>query len=454
MIRCRKYRVSGWGKRLALATAFCTIPFLCTASTVVETQSTPLQTFNYYLKAFTRGDIDAFTTYIQLRSAYARIDLADRNYASQMLSMYDAMNGRYEDADTHFRAAFPGATKARKCPSSSYQAVSFKKAVAGIAEESRVLMINESHSEIGTRALILEILPVLRESGFRYVAFEALAGPKDLSDRVGAVSTLPLDDKDLVARGYPLDSNKAGFYLREPIFGEIIRDSIRLGFGLVAYDPRSFSSREDREEKEARNLKAFLDEHPRDRLLVIAGYSHIWKNGGWMADRLRKMGDYRITSVDQIDGWGGCEGTKGLKSYPYILKRKDSNSKYWAYQAGTDLTVLNVLNNERGVKGSWLTLNGSRRQVTLPNSICNERVPCMVSATSISELPNAVPADRLVVLGSEKPILYLSLGTYRLSTQTKEAKLMWNLVVGSKGMSLAPAKTHTNSHQTALGDSP
>jgi hypothetical protein len=221
----------------------------------------------------------------------------------------------------------------------------------------------------------------------------------------------------------------------------------------VAYDPRNFSSRDDREEKEARNLKAFLDEHPHERLLVIAGYSHIWKTGGWMADRLRTMGDYKITSVDQIDGWGGCEGTTWSKSYPFVFMSRSSNSEYWAYKKGTDVTVLNLMNNQRGARTSWLSLNGFRRKVTLPGSVCNGLAPCLVSATYILESADAVPADRLFVLEGEKPILYLRPNTYRLTAQTGTGKLVWRLQVDQEGETLEPVETQARSHRNPLKNS-
>lgn len=408
----------------------------CWASHLDEVKSTAVKKINNQLKSFAHGDVDAFTTYLKLRSEYRNVNLSERNYASQILSMYDAMNGRYDDADIHFRDAFPGASKSLTCPTSGYQAVSLKNAIAVIAGKSRILMINESHSEIGTRALIYEMLPTLKELGFRYVAFEALAVSKNVSVHSGTAAVPSLDDKKLIERGYAIDSNKAGFYIREPVFGELIRESIRLGFGLVAYDPRRFSSRKDREEKEAQNLSVFLDQHPSERLLVVAGYSHILKTDGWMADELRRRGDYKITSVDQVDGIGGCGGIVNDVSYPYVLKSKDSASKFWSYQSGSDVTVLQVLDNLRGAKATWLTLGGVRRELALPRSVCREKVPCMVSATYASESDDAVPADRLIVFGREKPILYLSPGTYRLSTQTRIEKLIWHLVVGLRGSSL------------------
>lgn len=438
---------------LALARAIYATAFLCVASFGAAAAPPPFQRFNDSLKAFTRGAADNFETYMALRHLYAEIDPPHRNYAAQMLSMYDAMNGRYEDADIHFRESFPGATKPRSCPIDGYRSVPLKEAITSVALDSRVLMINESHSEIGTRALILRMLPILRKAGFRNVAFEALAGPKDMPGWVAGASVLPLDDRDLVTRGYPLDSNQAGFYLREPVFGELIRHSIQLGFNLVAYDPRNFSSRDDREEKEARNLKAFLDEHPHERLLVIAGYSHIWKTGGWMADRLRTMGDYKITSVDQIDGWGGCEGTTWSKSYPFVFMSRSSNSEYWAYKKGTDVTVLNLMNNQRGARTSWLSLNGFRRKVTLPGSVCNGLAPCLVSATYILESADAVPADRLFVLEGEKPILYLRPNTYRLTAQTGTGKLVWRLQVDQEGETLEPVETQARSHRNPLKNS-
>jgi hypothetical protein len=132
---------------------------------------------------------------------------------------------------------------------------------------------------------------------------------------------------------------------------------------------------------------------------------------------------------------------------------RSSNSEYWAYKKGTDVTVLNLMNNQRGARTSWLSLNGFRRKVTLPGSVCNGLAPCLVSATYILESADAVPADRLFVLEGEKPILYLRPNTYRLTAQTGTGKLVWRLQVDQEGETLEPVETQARSHRNPLKNS-
>ena len=84
-------------------------------------------------------------------------------------------------------------------------------AIAALAAQRRIVMVNEAHHDGHTRQLTLELLPQLRALGFTYFAAEALGN----------------DDPDLAKRGYPV--RKSGTeYLRDPMYGDIVREAIRL----------------------------------------------------------------------------------------------------------------------------------------------------------------------------------------------------------------------------------
>src|SRR5690348_16744286 len=79
-------------------------------------------------------------------------------------------------------------------------------AIAALAAQRRIVMVNEAHHDGHTRQLTLELLPKLRALGFGYFAAEALGD----------------NDPDLARRGYPV--RKSGTeYLRDPMYGEILR---------------------------------------------------------------------------------------------------------------------------------------------------------------------------------------------------------------------------------------
>jgi hypothetical protein len=223
-----------------------------------------------------QGKVDAFHAYEEILSDAQAASGSSKGYALQLLSMYDALNGRYDDAYNHYRQAFP-TSPLISCPGADYEAVNLDHEIKKATQGYQVVVINESHSVVVTRATIYNLLPALYKMGYHYVAFEALALEENLNgqSRDAGTRSVGLRDHDLVKRGYPLDTNNAGFYLREPIFGEVIREAIKLGYGLVAYDPLKSKSKDDRETLQSSNLMKFISTHPREKLVVIGGYSHI-----------------------------------------------------------------------------------------------------------------------------------------------------------------------------------
>ena len=86
------------------------------------------------------------------------------------------------------------------------------------ADEHQVLMINEEHRTPVHRAFTHRLLPALRAKGFRYLALEALAE----------------DAAALRTRGHPV--HDTGIYTNDPVFADLIRDALKLGFEVVPYD--------------------------------------------------------------------------------------------------------------------------------------------------------------------------------------------------------------------------
>jgi len=128
----------------------------------------------------------------------------------------------------------------------------------------------------------------------------ALWGPPVPRDAAHC-SDASLFDTGLEARGYPLLAS--GGYTKDPVFAEIIREALRLGFRLVPYDP--FHAEHDqaqREQTQADNLACVFKANPKARLLVIGGFSHIDEgeskrvpDRGMMARRFRKA-----TGIDPL----------------------------------------------------------------------------------------------------------------------------------------------------------
>jgi hypothetical protein len=304
------------------------------------------------------------------------------------------------------------------------------------------VMVNEAHHDAHTRELTLELLPRLRAMGFRYFAAEAV------------------DDKDpdLMQRGYANDSTGSE-YLLEPLYGEIIRQAIKLGYIIVPYDVDA-SSPVARDTVQARTLyeKVFAKD-PQAKLFVHAGYSHIDKavgnlGGGIkpMAMQLKRISGYDPLCVDQVQFRDVAVGGLDFGFYdrvalqfsprnPIALRKLDSD-EYWtsdprehdisvilppAAASDLDYGVANMADAVRREitlprepfdlreRPSWLSLDGKRTTVAIGTDLCQDQVPCVVDAYYSDEPDSAVPADRYTFLKAHSHnVLYLYPGHYRL----------------------------------------
>lgn len=366
--------------------------------------SSHLPTFMAGANDVFQGKDDAFLSYVALHGSYQVMSAEDRKQAGQLLSMVDAMFGRYDDAARHYADTFPSKS-APSCPGAPFEARPAVEALAALARDARVVLINESHSKVATRSSIISVLPALRKAGFTHLALEAL-NPATTSSVIRA-------EPNMQRHQLP-DNVKAGFYLREPVFAQMVNGARDLGFGLVAYESEA-SEQPLREEEQAANLAHWLQSHPHDRLVVVAGYSHIWKSDGWMAQRLAAFTHLPILSVDQIEGIGGCTG-KPQPATPSLWVTPSGQA--WAMQPErVDATVIWHSSDARGDVGSWLDLGGRRREVSVA-AACGGKRPCLIEARTV-DAEGSVPEDRLVLFSaSESASLYLSPGRYVLTTRT------------------------------------
>lgn len=408
-------------RAVVIAASICAVAWLSLspvyAAEQVKYSVTSLSEFQQAFGRLAKDEGDALAEYTLLRSLYRNLEGMEKNQASQWLSMVDAMFGRYQDAENHYLTAFPSANQPIKCPTIGATAQPAHEALQLLISNAEIVMINESHSFVRTRSFLYSILPTLKKLGFNYLALEALA---PASDALLQGSFSPsLYDTSLPSRGYPLDRSSAGLYLREPVYAELVREAVDLGFKLIAYETLSAGSRAEREDGQAKALAKVIDADPNSKIAVIAGYSHIWKADGWMADRLQRRTGRKILSIDQTAGLAGCDGPAGDGSKSaYIMT--DADGKAWSMKPDrVDVTVIHVPSKDgRTEDDGWLTLGGQRRGTKPDVSACIEAWPCLVSAFYTDEERNSVPADRLLLDRQDvNALLFLKSGTYRYVVQ-------------------------------------
>lgn len=132
---------------------------------------------------------------------------------------------------------------------------------------TQVIMVNEEHRMPRHRLLTTALLKPLYEKGYRYLAVETLSY-----------------DSSWLKNGYPV--LKTGTYSKDPVFAEMLRRALNIGYILVPYDlnkvPDEYQTMNSmqrqvfREEMQAKNIiNNILKKDPGAKILVHGGRDHI-----------------------------------------------------------------------------------------------------------------------------------------------------------------------------------
>lgn len=178
------------------------------------------------------------------------------------------------------------------------------EAIVDRARQTSIVILNEAHDYPRHRAFALEVARALRPLGYSILALEALANDPDPRKSAAAMETI-------AKRGHVLLED--GHYTKDPVFADFIRQSLALGYRLLAYEhvpdlgtPAEMMAA--REEGQARNLVERVFKNAGEaKLLIFVGYAHaaeapLISNGEsmeWMAARLKRMTGIDPLTIDQ-----------------------------------------------------------------------------------------------------------------------------------------------------------
>lgn len=221
------------------------------------------------------------------------VSMQDKGMFYQAAMTFASFAGLHQLAMQYEQQAFP---KRNTVLQKFEQAVKVEPAEKYIIEhfgEEPIILFNEAHSRGQNRAFIRALLPALYEKGFRCLAVETLDHMDTLLNR----------------RGYP--TGKTGYYVREPAFGQLIREALEMGFDLLPYEDTTTSyntqksyleNQNSRDLAQANNIVAYHKKHPGRKIVVLAGHGHIEKksNDGWvkMAQNLCSILDRNVPSIE------------------------------------------------------------------------------------------------------------------------------------------------------------
>ncbi|MDZ4047733.1 MAG: hypothetical protein U1E00_05295 [Pseudoxanthomonas sp.] len=348
----------------------------------------------------------------------------------QMQAQRASLVGDYDYAHANYFGGIPKADAEEMGLTRLYPAL---PTLAGLVEGRQVVMLNESHGHSNQRAANFIFVRELRKLGFTHLALEALFPTSTIEDPCRSSVT---KDTELHARGYALKDT--GFYLNDPIYGELVRMALAEGYSLVAYD-HSFPDPKSpqREQEQARNIACVLRDDPDARIVVIGGGGHISKatggsmEGGMMGLRLAAMLAVEPLAIANrvlhLNGLSGAPGETGyidpagdgmLAGQAYFSDSADGPHSIDGYDRAAYIPVP----TKRSADAGWLRLGGWRVPAPQVPLTC-DRAPCLLEARRVGEDPEAVPGDRCVVEAAGQSCqLFLAPGHYEASLLDAESQ--------------------------------
>ena len=371
----------------------------------------------------------------------------------QYLSWFQTWIGDYDGARKSFSIAQPVQADDGPSPMGGYRARPADEVILDLTKDRKAVFFNEAHSAPITRTLTVELLARLRAQGFTHFAAE----------------TLYTGDKALQKRGYA--TVKSGFYVSEPIYGEMVRTALRLGFKVIAYDAENAGVGDPREKEGAEALYSqVFKRDPNARLVVNAGFAHVQKSGVYLGGSSMAMFFAKISGIEPlvVEQTMMIQHARTDQDHPYYLAATQAahpNRPFafvndagqpWTLKPGLyDVSVFFPPPALVDNRPDWVSLDGTRLAYAVGSEACRGQFPCMIEARYENEGEDAVAADRtvlnvidpntpitermLVNQGSAQSRLYLYPGTYRVTATDR-----FDHTLTSRNVAMGSAPTPTD----------
>ncbi|MHB1588481.1 hypothetical protein [Metallibacterium scheffleri] len=362
------------------------------------------------------------TLFLQARYDSDR-DRAFRAIFGQYLSWYQTFIGDYIGAAHSFSIAQPLLADDAPSPrlAGQWRAVPALDALARLARGRKAIFLNENHSAPITRTLTVQLLARLRAEGYDTFAAETLYTG---------------DMTALATRGYATDAS--GFYTREPVYAEMVRRALALGYRVIAYEAESDTQGDAREREQAENLyRRAFDGHPDARLVVNAGYAHIQKRGAYLDGHAMAWHFMRRSGIDPLcveqtmlfahldtheDHPWWTQVMQALRPTAPIIFESAASTPWTLRPGAYDVSVWFPPQQITDNRPTWLSLGGLRRSYRVAAiDYCPNALPCLLEARPLGAPHAAIPDDRVILRQADEiSVLWLAPGRYRLSARDRD----------------------------------
>lgn len=379
-----------------------------------------------------------YMSFAPMREVYFELLTQAYLFVGDYSGAAEAEEKLYENVSFRVQARKKNAEDLKQSPLEGFAPRSALKVISEAGDKHQVIIINEEHRAPVHRALTYRLLSTLYAKGFRYFAAE----------------TLSIEDSDLVRRGYP--TQKSGFYTADPVYADLVRHAIKLGFKIVHYEhetrctsDNSDVCQDERERGQAQNLyDRILKQDPKAKILVHVGRTHAAKtyyegHYGLMAWHFQKITGIEPFTIDQVFYSELKNPLDELPLYRYatnkhlLLKEPtvfvSPDGKFFT-RAGYDLEVFTPRVQYVNGRPDWLRLDGARKAHRLSlkklslqdeNKKLKASAPILVQAFIERESADAVPIDQIILYpAKEIPMLLLPKGLMRIRAIDDKGKVI------------------------------
>jgi hypothetical protein len=218
----------------------------------------------YSIGEITKFDYKAYLKLKNMDSIYYGSDM-ERSY-NELISVLESRYGKYIESENRMEQYWTTSRQNLTEHFPNIKVVQMSEIIDSLISQNQVTMISEIHNQPVFRAIAYSFLEICYKNGYRYFAVEALKRT----------------DGTLNKRKYPL-LYETGFYTDEPVFGDLLRQAMNMGYTLVPYDTfPAPSSTINRDQGQALNMiNKTIAKDSIAKILVLGGMGHIFDKKGF-----------------------------------------------------------------------------------------------------------------------------------------------------------------------------
>ncbi|WP_439470779.1 hypothetical protein [Brevundimonas sp.] len=311
------------------------------------------------------------------------------------------------------------------------------------AARTSIVILNEAHNISGHRNFAGQVARALRPLGYDWFAAETFTQRQQE----------PAPSITLYRQGMPFIAD-FGWYSRDPVYAEAVREAARLGYRFASYEQMFDQQAPEgadwegeiaaREEAQADNLIAnILSGNPGAKVFVYVGYAHAMEKPGvggtWFAARLKAKTGIDPLTIEQSFNWPALNPAHDAPHVAAVLERFAPTAPVVVWKDGAtigarthagqmDLSVFHPRRAPVSGRPGWLAADPLRKPVEV-------MVPpftglTLLQAMRLAEGTAGVPADHfLLTEGQDRATLLLPPGGYGLRLETEAGiQPMWGTI--------------------------